>query len=92
MRAAGWLICGRSPSHAHHVRFAQPRRFGLKVGDEFTVSLRIRRSSPCAMGGTGACRGMVCRHARFFRGGYGKNCATVIIVAIGDLRDEVRRN
>jgi DNA recombination protein Rad52 len=33
------LICGRSPSHAHHVRFAQSRGLGLKVSDEFTVPL-----------------------------------------------------
>ena len=33
------LVCGRSPSHAHHVRFAQSRGIGLKVSDEFTVPL-----------------------------------------------------
>jgi hypothetical protein len=33
------LICGRSPSHAHHIRFAQPRGLALKVSDEFTVPL-----------------------------------------------------
>lgn len=33
------VICGRSPSHAHHVRFAQSRGLGLKVSDEFTVPL-----------------------------------------------------
>ena len=33
------LICGRTPSHAHHVRHAQPRGLGLKVSDEFTVPL-----------------------------------------------------
>lgn len=33
------LICGRSPVHAHHVRYAQPRGLGLKVSDEFTVPL-----------------------------------------------------
>jgi DNA recombination protein Rad52 len=33
------LICGRSPSHAHHVRYAQPRGLALKVSDEFTVPL-----------------------------------------------------
>jgi hypothetical protein len=32
-------ICGRSPTHAHHVRHAQPRGLGLKVSDEFTVPL-----------------------------------------------------
>jgi len=33
------LICGGSPSHAHHIRYAQPRGLGLKVSDEFTVPL-----------------------------------------------------
>jgi DNA recombination protein Rad52 len=33
------LICGRKPSHAHHIRFAQPRGLALKVSDEFTVPL-----------------------------------------------------
>ena len=33
------LACGRRPSHAHHLRFAQPRAMGLKVSDEFTVPL-----------------------------------------------------
>jgi len=33
------LICGRSPSHAHHIRFAQSKGLGLKVSDEFTVPL-----------------------------------------------------
>jgi len=32
-------ICGRAPSHAHHVRYAQTRGLGLKVSDEFTVPL-----------------------------------------------------
>jgi DNA recombination protein Rad52 len=33
------LICGRAPTHAHHIRFAQSRGLGLKVSDEFTVPL-----------------------------------------------------
>jgi DNA recombination protein Rad52 len=33
------LICGRTPSHAHHIRYAQPKGLGLKVSDEFTVPL-----------------------------------------------------
>lgn len=33
------LICGREPSDAHHIRFAQPRALGRKVSDEFTVPL-----------------------------------------------------
>ena len=33
------LICGRSPSQAHHLRHAQTRGLGLKVSDEFVVPL-----------------------------------------------------
>ena len=33
------LICARTPSQAHHLRFAQPRALGRKVSDEFTVPL-----------------------------------------------------
>lgn len=33
------LVCGRRPSDAHHLRFAQPRAMGRKVSDEFTVPL-----------------------------------------------------
>jgi DNA recombination protein Rad52 len=33
------LVCGRTPSQAHHVRFAQPRGLGIKVSDEFAVPL-----------------------------------------------------
>jgi len=33
------LICGRRPSDAHHLRFAQPQAIGAKVSDEFTVPL-----------------------------------------------------
>lgn len=33
------LLCGRSPSDPHHIRFAQPRALGLKVSDEYTVPL-----------------------------------------------------
>jgi hypothetical protein len=33
------LVCGRAPSDAHHLRFAQPRALGRKVSDEFTVPL-----------------------------------------------------
>ncbi len=30
-------VCGRMPSEAHHIRFAQPRALGRKVSDEYTV-------------------------------------------------------
>src|SRR5579862_1374858 len=33
------LICGRQPSDAHHLRFAQSRALGRKVSDEFSVPL-----------------------------------------------------
>jgi recombination DNA repair RAD52 pathway protein len=33
------VICGRTPAHAHHIRYAQPRGMALKVSDEFTVPL-----------------------------------------------------
>jgi hypothetical protein len=33
------LVCGRNPSDAHHLRFAQSRALGRKVSDEFTVPL-----------------------------------------------------
>jgi len=33
------LVCGRTPSQAHHLRFAQPRSMGSKVSDEWTVPL-----------------------------------------------------
>jgi hypothetical protein len=33
------LVCGRHPSDAHHLRFAQSPALGRKVSDEFTVPL-----------------------------------------------------
>jgi ERF superfamily len=33
------LVCGRQPSDAHHLRFAQPPALGRKASDEFTVPL-----------------------------------------------------
>ncbi len=33
------IICARAPGHAHHLRFAQPRALGRKVGDDWTVPL-----------------------------------------------------
>ena len=33
------LICGRKPSHAHHLKDSQVRAMGRKVSDEFTVPL-----------------------------------------------------
>ncbi|RXH25792.1 single-stranded DNA-binding protein [Bradyrhizobium nanningense] len=33
------LVCQQTPCDAHHLKFAQPRALGRKVGDEFTVPL-----------------------------------------------------
>jgi hypothetical protein len=33
------LVCSRTPSDPHHLRFAEPRALGCKVSDEFTVPL-----------------------------------------------------
>jgi hypothetical protein len=33
------LICGRTPSDSHHIKFAEPRAMGRKVSDRFTVPL-----------------------------------------------------
>src|SRR6202021_765990 len=31
------LVCGRTPSDAHHIKFPEPRAMGRKVSDRFTV-------------------------------------------------------
>jgi ERF superfamily len=36
---SGCLVCGRTPSDAHHLRFTQKRALGRKVSDAFTVPL-----------------------------------------------------
>src|SRR4029079_6234944 len=33
------LVCGRTPSHAHHLKFVQPRALARKPSDEWTVPL-----------------------------------------------------
>jgi hypothetical protein len=33
------IVCGRTPSEAHHIRFAQPRALGRKVSDEYTIPI-----------------------------------------------------
>jgi hypothetical protein len=33
------LICGRTPSDAHHIKFAEARAMGRKVSDRFTVPI-----------------------------------------------------
>jgi hypothetical protein len=37
--AQSCVVCGRTPSEAHHLRFAQPRALSRKVSDEYTVPL-----------------------------------------------------
>jgi len=37
--AQACIVCGRQPSDAHHLRFAQAKALGSKVSDEFTVPL-----------------------------------------------------
>lgn len=39
VRAQPCVVCRRTPSDAHHVKFAQQRSLGRKVSDEFTVPL-----------------------------------------------------
>jgi hypothetical protein len=33
------LVCGRTPSDPHHIKFAEPRAMGRKVSDKFTVPI-----------------------------------------------------
>jgi ERF superfamily len=33
------LVCGRTPSDPHHLKFTQPRALGNRVSDEFTVPI-----------------------------------------------------
>jgi hypothetical protein len=49
------LVCGRTPSDPHHIKFAEQRAMGRKVSDKFTVPIcRLhhrelhRRGSECA--------------------------------------------
>jgi hypothetical protein len=37
--AQSCLICGRAPSDAHHIKFAEQRAMGRKVSDKFTVPI-----------------------------------------------------
>jgi hypothetical protein len=39
VRTEPCVVCGRAPTEAHHLRFAQPRALGRKVSDEYTVPL-----------------------------------------------------
>jgi ERF superfamily protein len=37
--AQACLVCGRTPSDAHHIKFAEQRAIGRKVSDRFTVPI-----------------------------------------------------
>jgi hypothetical protein len=37
--AQGCLVCGRTPSDAHHIKFAEQRAMGRKASDKFTVPI-----------------------------------------------------
>jgi hypothetical protein len=37
--AQSCLVCGRTPSDAHHIKFAEQRAMGRKVNDKFTVPI-----------------------------------------------------
>jgi len=37
--AQACIVCGRSPSDPHHIKFAQQRAMGRKVSDRFTVPI-----------------------------------------------------
>ena len=39
VRGQGCAVCQKTPTDAHHLKFAQPRTLGRKVSDEFTVPL-----------------------------------------------------
>jgi hypothetical protein len=38
------IVCGRTPSEAHHIRFAQPRALGRKVSDEYSRMRRLAKA------------------------------------------------
>jgi hypothetical protein len=52
------LVCGRTPSDPHHLRFTQPRALGRKVSDEFvaplcrTLTARFIVSATSGLGGS----------------------------------------
>lgn len=37
------VVCGRTPSEAHHIRFAQPRALGRKVRNYVVLATRFAR-------------------------------------------------
>jgi hypothetical protein len=46
------LICGRTPSEAHHIRFAQPRALSRKVSDEYRFPSVGSITANCTVTGT----------------------------------------
>ena len=51
------LICARTPSDPHHLRFAQARALGRKVSDEFVVPLCRTTTAPCTGSATSGAGG-----------------------------------
>src|SRR5439155_16870726 len=49
--ARACLICSSTPTHAHHVTFAQRRGLSIKVSDEFTVPLCAVHHDECHRSG-----------------------------------------
>jgi hypothetical protein len=42
-----FLVCGRTPSDAHHIKFAEQRAMGRKVSDRFAVPIcRLHHREP----------------------------------------------
>jgi hypothetical protein len=61
------LVCGRSPTDPHHLRFAEPRAFGRKASDESTVPLC--RAHHCELHGRGD--ELTCQSSTGCRPGFG---------------------
>ena len=85
------LICGRVPSHAHHVRYAQSRGLSLKVSDEFTVPLCAIHHHHIHNGkGTGVVAGAEHRPAQNCRCPLAKKSAAAVRAPEGRYRDTQR--
>jgi hypothetical protein len=52
------IVCGRTPSEAHHIRFAQPRALSRKVSDDYTVPIcRLHHCELHSYGDEASCWG-----------------------------------